>query len=67
MELVDAEELAKRLSVPRSQVYRQVELGRWPVVKVGRYYRFPWPAILEHLSGGAFHFPEVKDDDQRGS
>ncbi len=54
MELLRVEELAERLGVPKSQVYRQVELGKWPVVRVGRYLRFPWPDILEHLSDGAF-------------
>jgi len=64
MEMLDVNELAKRLGVPRSQVYRQVELGRWPVVRVGRYYRFPWPGILEHLSNGAFRFEEEASDDR---
>lgn len=58
MQMLDAKELARRLGVPVSQVYRQVELRRWPVVKAGRYLRFPWPEILEHLSEGGFTFRE---------
>lgn len=62
MELLRVEELAERLGVPKSQVYRQVELGRWPVVRVGRYFRFPWPDILKHLSDGAFGHEEDHDE-----
>lgn len=54
MELLKVEELAERLGVNKSQIYRQTELGRLPVVKIGRYFRYPWPQIIEHLSNGAF-------------
>jgi len=54
VEMLDVKELAQRLNVPRSQVYRLAELGKLPVVRVGKYLRFPWPEILRHLSGGVF-------------
>lgn len=53
-EMLVIEEAAKRLNVKRSQLYRQIELGRFPHVRVGRYIRIPWPDVLEYLSQGAF-------------
>lgn len=53
-EMLRVEDLAVRLKVPVSQIYRQAELGRLPCVRIGRYLRFPWPDILVHLSGGIF-------------
>ena len=38
--LLTAEEVAERLRVPRSWVYRQAREGRLPVVDLGRYRRF---------------------------
>jgi len=54
VEMLDARELARRLNVPRSQVYRLTELSKLPAVRVGKYLRFPWPEILAHLSDGVF-------------
>lgn len=64
MELLKVEELAERLQVAKSQIYRQTELGRLPVVRVGRFFRYPWPEIVEHLSDGAF---AVKKDADHGA
>jgi excisionase family DNA binding protein len=52
VEMIDAKELAARLGVRRAHIYRLVELGKLPAYKVGRYLRFPWPDILDHLSCG---------------
>ena len=61
MELLNVKELADRLNVPASQIYRQTELGRLPVVKVGRYHRYPWPKVLETLSNGSYTFGEEEE------
>jgi excisionase family DNA binding protein len=51
--LFTAEEIAERLSVPKSWVYAETRAGRIPHVKLGRYYRYrpdaidQWVADLE--------------------
>jgi excisionase family DNA binding protein len=56
VEMIDAKELAARLGVRREHIYRLVELGKLPAYKVGRYLRFPWPGILDHLLYDAYPY-----------
>ena len=48
-ELITAKELAKRLNVQVSLIYRRTRLGQEaiPHVKMGKYVRFDWEAVLE--------------------
>ena len=48
-ELITVGELAKRLNVPVSWIYRRTRLGQEaiPHVKMGKYVRFDWEAVLE--------------------
>ena len=50
-ELITATELAKRLNVPVSWIYRRTRLGQEaiPHVKMGKYVRFDWEAVVEFL------------------
>lgn len=51
-QLVDAQELARRLSVPVSWIYDRTRKGgpdRLPFVKAGKYVRFSEEEVLEHL------------------
>ncbi len=45
-DLLDVEELAKRLNVPKSWVYEQSRLKIIPSVKIGRYLRFDFQKVL---------------------
>lgn len=38
--LIDAKELAEKLGVPTSWVYRAAREGRIPSIKLGKYVRF---------------------------
>jgi excisionase family DNA binding protein len=40
MRLLTADEVAARLQLPRSWVYRAAREGRFPYVQCGRYVRF---------------------------
>ena len=48
-ELITAKELAKRLNVPVSWIYRRTRLGQEaiPHVRMGKYVRFDWEEVLE--------------------
>lgn len=48
-ELITVKELARRLNVPSSWIYRRTRLGQQaiPHVKIGKYVRFDWKAVLE--------------------
>jgi len=49
-ELLNVEELALRLRVKESWVYRHADdLG---VLRLGKYLRFQWPTVLERLDAG---------------
>ena len=50
--LLSVEEAARVLNVPVGQVYRLLERGEIPAVKLGRYWRIP-PNVVEILLGGA--------------
>jgi excisionase family DNA binding protein len=47
--LLDAAEVAERLSVPESWVRAETRAGRLPHVKLGRYRRYDWPAVVGWL------------------
>ena len=43
--LLTVGELAERLQVKNSWVYRQVRLGKIPVLRFGKYRRFDWNKV----------------------
>lgn len=47
--LVDASELARRLSVSRSWVYQQAQSGQLPFIRVGALLRFAPSQVLAAL------------------
>ena len=47
--LIDAEELAMRLNVPKSWVYASARSGRIPSVRLGKYRRFDYEAVQEAI------------------
>ena len=47
--LLTQQEVAERLKVPMTWIYRQVSMGRLRCHKVGKYSRFYWSEILEDL------------------
>jgi excisionase family DNA binding protein len=49
--LLDAKEVAERLSVPESWVRAETRAQRLPHVKLGRYRRYDWEAIAAWLQG----------------
>ena len=46
-------ELAERLKVPLSWVYKQSAKGSIPVMRCGNYLRFDWSAVSEWLRNRA--------------
>lgn len=51
-ELIDVEELARRLSIPQSRVYAETRKkgpGTIPVIRIGRYCRFQFSQVLEYF------------------
>ena len=48
-QLITAKELAKRLNVQVSWIYRRTRLGQEaiPHVKMGKYVRFDWEEVVE--------------------
>jgi excisionase family DNA binding protein len=47
--LLVAKEVAERLSVPTSWVRAETRAGRMPHVRLGRYRRYDWEAIVAWL------------------
>ena len=47
--LLDAAEVAARLSVPKSWVLDSARSGAMPCVRLGRYVRFAWPDVERWL------------------
>lgn len=47
--LVTADELAERLTLPRSWIYARAESGAMPSFKLGKYRRFELGAVLRWL------------------
>ena len=48
--LIDAPELARRLSLPESWIRTQARTGGIPTVRAGRYYRFNEQAVAAALA-----------------
>lgn len=62
--LLTAREVSERLGVPESWVREQTRAGTIPHVKLGRYRRYEWEAVvvwLEGQRGGQWrkHKPQV--------
>jgi excisionase family DNA binding protein len=49
--LMDADEVAELLGVPKSWVYEQSRQGRIPTVRLGRYRRYRREAIEQWVRG----------------
>jgi excisionase family DNA binding protein len=47
--LLEAHEVAERLAVPESWVRAETRAERIPHVKLGRYRRYSWPAVVAWL------------------
>ncbi len=47
--LLTAEEVAVKLAVPVSWVYRAARAGELPSVRLGRYVRFRWPDVVRWM------------------
>ncbi len=47
--LLDVDELAERLNVPKGWIYERTSRGDIPFIKVGKYVRFEWSVILDWL------------------
>jgi excisionase family DNA binding protein len=63
--LLNAAEVAKRLSVPETWVRAETRAGRMPHVKLGRYRRYDWSAVvawLEERRAGQWrkHQPSIR-------
>ena len=52
-ELITAKELASRLKVQVSWIYRRTRLGQEaiPHVKMGKYVRFDWDEVMDFYKG----------------
>lgn len=48
--LLEAAEVAERLSVPVSWVRAETRAGRLPHLELGRYKRYEWPAVEAWLA-----------------
>jgi excisionase family DNA binding protein len=62
--LLTAAEIAERLNVPESWVRQEARADRMPHIRLGRYVRFDWPAVvvwLEEQRAGQWrkHKPSV--------
>ena len=65
--LLKAAEVAELLSVPVTWVRQEAREGRMPCLRLGRYVRFEWPAVVEWLEdqrGGQWrrHRPSLERD-----
>ncbi len=60
--LLDAQELAEVLSIPRGQVYRLTRRGDIPVVAAGWHYRYDLEEVIAALKRPA----KGEDDDDCG-
>ena len=47
--LLNVDELAERLNVQKGWIYERTSRGDIPFIKVGKYVRFEWSAILVWL------------------
>ena len=60
-EFIDAMTVACRLNITRSQVYRLLRRRKLPAIRLGKYWRIPWPACLDAFQTG-FPFPLGSDE-----
>ena len=51
-EILSLPELAERLQLSVSGLYKLVRRRKIPFLKVGRQYRFQWSVVVGHLSSG---------------
>jgi len=51
-DILTPKELAKRLKVPLSWVYKKSAANEIPRLGCGRYLRFAWPDVCASLRGG---------------
>jgi excisionase family DNA binding protein len=58
-EILNIQQLAVFLTVPKSTVYKLVRGGRSPGLKVGRHWRFSREAILRWMAGAWPHIGEA--------
>ena len=49
--LLEAKEVAELLSVPETWIRAETRAGRMPHVRLGRYRRYDWPAVVAWLEG----------------
>jgi len=49
--LLSVEELAERLSLPKSWIYSRTRTGQIPVVRAGKYCRFSLSEVINWLRG----------------
>ncbi len=47
--LLNVDELAERLNVQKGWIYERTSRGDIPFIKVGKYVRFEWSAVLDWL------------------
>jgi excisionase family DNA binding protein len=48
--LIGTSEIAERLGVPKSQIYRLASQGSIPAVRIGKYYRFDYQEVVDSLA-----------------
>jgi excisionase family DNA binding protein len=61
--ILTPEEVAARLKVPPSWVYEKTRArcrNPMPCLRLGRYIRFDWTAVVNWLSAGADQHPSAK-------
>lgn len=52
-ELIDINELSRRLSIPKVSIYQMTMLHQIPFIKIGpRRLRFDYDKVLEHFNAG---------------
>jgi excisionase family DNA binding protein len=47
--LIGVRELAERLGVPKTQIYRLTHAGQLPNIRLGKYLRFDYLEVIESL------------------
>jgi excisionase family DNA binding protein len=52
-DILNIDEVAVMLRIPRSSVYKLAQEGKIPAQKVGRHWRFYRPSLLKWIAGQA--------------
>lgn len=60
-DILNVEEAADLLRIPRSSVYKLAQEGKIPAQKVGKHWRFHRPTLLNWVAGHA-NFEGKKSD-----